>query len=351
MEMKLYNFDFSKKIFYHPEKIVEYRDGSRPFPILVEVDLTNKCNHRCKFCCCAEHINTSRDSMDSEIIQARLAEARELGTKAISFTGGGEPMMHKDFLKILQYAKALGLDAGMLTNGSAINEKNVDTLVSNLEWIRISVGGGDQESYTAVQGIDHFERVLRGINLLAERRRELKAVFNIGVRLLVLPENVDSITSFARLLKDARINYLQLAPDQFTDDRGKFWNDPATKQHFEEAGRILEEANTRLLTANYVWLQDRIDFPRTCYAHFFHGLFLADGNVAYCRNAHGKEDYYIGNINKNTLAEIWSGDRTKEIEGRVKPSNCALYCKNMALNVTMEEVLYPDPDMSPNFVG
>ena len=47
--MELYNFDFSKKIFYHPGKVDDYKEGRRPFPVTLEVDLTNACNHRCSF--------------------------------------------------------------------------------------------------------------------------------------------------------------------------------------------------------------------------------------------------------------------------------------------------------------
>ena len=88
----LQNFDFTKKIFFHPEKIVEYKEGKRPFPITIEVDLTNRCNHRCSFCNYAEHIGIEADkpSLHAEIIKKTLKEAKELGTKGISFTGGGE---------------------------------------------------------------------------------------------------------------------------------------------------------------------------------------------------------------------------------------------------------------------
>lgn len=54
--MKLENFDFSKKIFYHPEKILDYKNGKRPFPVTVEIDLTNNCNHKCSFCFYADKI-------------------------------------------------------------------------------------------------------------------------------------------------------------------------------------------------------------------------------------------------------------------------------------------------------
>ena len=53
--MELYNFDFSKKIFFHPGKVDDYKEGRRPFPVTLEVDLTNACNHRCSFCFYADN--------------------------------------------------------------------------------------------------------------------------------------------------------------------------------------------------------------------------------------------------------------------------------------------------------
>ena len=47
--MKLQNFDFSKKVLLHPKQISNIKDGKRPFPITVELDLTNHCNHNARF--------------------------------------------------------------------------------------------------------------------------------------------------------------------------------------------------------------------------------------------------------------------------------------------------------------
>ena len=32
-DLSLHNFDFNKKILFHPEKISPYKEGKRPFPI------------------------------------------------------------------------------------------------------------------------------------------------------------------------------------------------------------------------------------------------------------------------------------------------------------------------------
>ena len=87
-------------------------------------------------------------------------EAKKLGTKAISFTGGGEPTIHKDYLELIKFTNEIGFDVGTITNGSAITERNVDTIIENLQWIRISMAGGDAESYSKVQGVDQFEKIV-----------------------------------------------------------------------------------------------------------------------------------------------------------------------------------------------
>jgi len=61
--MKLKNFDFNKKVQLHPDQINKINSNSRPFPLTVEVDLTNHCNHRCSFCVWGEHISTDKSSL------------------------------------------------------------------------------------------------------------------------------------------------------------------------------------------------------------------------------------------------------------------------------------------------
>ena len=91
---------------------------------------------RCSFCVWGEHIAVDKSSLEKEIIKKCIKDMKALGTKAITFTGGGEPMIHRNFYEILSYAKSIGLDCGLITNGSAITEKNSDLLMKNLKWIR-----------------------------------------------------------------------------------------------------------------------------------------------------------------------------------------------------------------------
>ena len=64
-------------------------------------------------------------TLETNLIKTRLVEMKEMGAKGISFTGGGESMLHPNFIEILQHTKDTGFDVGLITNGSAITkEKN-----------------------------------------------------------------------------------------------------------------------------------------------------------------------------------------------------------------------------------
>ena len=96
---------------------------NKPTAINFEIDLTNGCNHRCSFCQWGSYLEYNRATLKSQIVVKALPELIHFGTKAITWTGGGEPTVHKDFFKILEKSYRLGLDNGLLTNGSLLKEK------------------------------------------------------------------------------------------------------------------------------------------------------------------------------------------------------------------------------------
>lgn len=357
--MKLKNFDFTQKVYLHPEHIVKLKNNKRPFPMTIEVDLTNHCNHRCSFCCWGEDIAEDKSTLDTKIIKDCISDMNDLGTKAICFTGGGEPMIHKDFYDILTFTKDKGLDCGLITNGSAITEDRCDDLLNNLEWIRVSISGGDAESYNKVQGKEHFDRVINNIKMLANKKIKKNKIIKIGIRMLVTEENLYTLSKLAKKIKEINgLNYLQISPNQFSNDEGKFWNGPNVKNEIKKSEEILKKTDIDLLTSSFELLstskeeqEKLINYPKKCYAHFYQITIMADGNIAFCKNARFNKKFFVGNINKKSIKEIWNAKENLEIEKWVKPSNCGLICKVIRVNIGVENVLSPDQSIDPNFIG
>jgi radical SAM protein with 4Fe4S-binding SPASM domain len=104
-----------------------------------------------------------------------LDELVEMGCFWILYTGG-EIFARKDFLEIYTYAKQKGFLITLFTNGTIITEAIADYLV---EWppfaIEITLYGRTRETYEALTAVPgSYDRCLRGIRLLRERKLPLK---------------------------------------------------------------------------------------------------------------------------------------------------------------------------------
>ena len=87
-------------------------------------------------------------------------------------------------------AKEKGLDCGLITNGSAITKQHCVEIIDNLNWIRISVSGGDANSYNKVQGKDHLDRVIENISMISKEKTKRESAMKLGIRMLVNEENL-----------------------------------------------------------------------------------------------------------------------------------------------------------------
>ena len=106
--------------------------GMRIEPRHLQLNLTNRCNLKCAFCSCA---NRDRDGeMSYTDASMLLTRFRVLGCRAVTVTGGGEPLLHPQINDIIDKARQLGISVGLVTNGLAL-----DSLTNGWpSWVRIS---------------------------------------------------------------------------------------------------------------------------------------------------------------------------------------------------------------------
>lgn len=120
-----------------PTKLLQNQvlKNEKIIPYHIQLYPTNLCNLNCSFCSCANR--NKKDCLSIEDIRKVITEAVDLGCKAVTISGGGEPTLHPEFNKILEILFLNKLAVGMATNG--INLKSVDPyLLDGLTWCRIS---------------------------------------------------------------------------------------------------------------------------------------------------------------------------------------------------------------------
>jgi MoaA/NifB/PqqE/SkfB family radical SAM enzyme len=101
---------------------------------------TGACNARCRYCNVdATTAHASRELSTKEALHL-VEEVHSFGVKWFGIKGG-EPLLRKDIFEIIGYAKSLGLNVCLLTNGCFVDGAIYDNLVKNQVWTSVSIDG------------------------------------------------------------------------------------------------------------------------------------------------------------------------------------------------------------------
>jgi MoaA/NifB/PqqE/SkfB family radical SAM enzyme len=122
------------KILHNQELMEGIMDGHIS-PIHLQLNPTNRCNLKCKFCSCSK-----RDKNLEIPIQQLIDVCHrfwDIGCAAATITGGGEPLMYQNFNEMAHELSLMGLDLGLVSNGWLMTY--TPGLWSKFTWIRISV--------------------------------------------------------------------------------------------------------------------------------------------------------------------------------------------------------------------
>ena len=147
-------------------------------PANVTIELTNRCPLECAHCynnLPMSDATARRTELTTEEHIRVLDELAELGCLWLLFSGG-EILARSDFFEIYRHAIKKGFLVTLFTNGTLITERVADALAELPPFmIEITLYGRTKDTYEGLTGIPgSFEKCLRGIQLLMDRKLPLK---------------------------------------------------------------------------------------------------------------------------------------------------------------------------------
>ena len=118
-----------------------------------------------------------------------------LGCREIQLIGG-EPLIHKDFLEILDYAAQKGMKRiDVFTNATLINEKNIDMLKKSNSYVRVSLYGHNAKVHDKVtQSEGSFEKTVNALKLLKKYEIPTK------IAVVIMKENEKYVKQIAEFV-------------------------------------------------------------------------------------------------------------------------------------------------------
>lgn len=135
---------------------------------IASVEMTHKCNLNCIHC------GIDADSMKNSTKEdLTTSELKDILDKLILWNperimlSGGEPMIRNDFIELLKYLKDHYKGKIIIsTNGTLINNENVEILAECASQIDISLDGYDEKTCSIIRGKGIFNKVIESVKLL-----------------------------------------------------------------------------------------------------------------------------------------------------------------------------------------
>lgn len=141
------------------------------FPLTVELDINSNCNYYCSYCrnnAVYGFQNISSDLSTTKIFELISECAEHHAFKII--ISGGEPTIHPDFNRIVEYIHSKALAWSLITNGSLVDSNMANMLkINGCRSVYITLSGMTNETDGFYKGRkDSFTNVKRAINNLLD---------------------------------------------------------------------------------------------------------------------------------------------------------------------------------------
>ncbi len=348
-------------------------------PVFTEFIPDYRCTFRCPLCpyrdiksrsdtwkgLQGEKKNTKSQltSMDETLMKLLINKLAENNVDLL-WTGGGETFYNEFTLIGLLYAIKKGLDNAIYTNGSLLNSKSLKIIMLNVKpaWTRFSLNTGSKEVHTKFHGYDkkedYFGKVVENIKCVSKLKAEIKGNRPvIGISVIFDKRNIEDFDNIASLLEEIinetgqgidyalfrpLINYnhfagqlsvelLQKAYDLLVNPEGRI------RTRLERVGIKVctgfELHSLKGLNENF-WEKG---FSK-CLASGLFGVVCPNGDMFHCTETTGKKEFKIGNLKDQSLYEIWTGSRRKEVIESINTDNCPPRCRPGRLNKVFSEV-------------
>jgi radical SAM protein with 4Fe4S-binding SPASM domain len=133
-------------------------------PLSVHLDVTYRCNERCEHCY-LEH--DGKNELTTAEIRSFLSQFAEAGAFFLTISGG-EPLLRRDCLDIIGFARELSFNVKLKTNAVLVREKEARRLrEAGVEQVQVSVYSHKPEIHDAITKLPgSLSRTLQGIRLM-----------------------------------------------------------------------------------------------------------------------------------------------------------------------------------------
>lgn len=312
------------KLFFHTDRIEKLKNGERCAPIYVRLKPTNRCNQHCYYC-----FYDNQNSKDNNVYSDRYVDRTQeipwnkmqelindfvdMGVKAVTFSGGGDPLCYPYIIETVQKIKENGIDYALISNGQALSGEKAEVF-KDAKWVRVSIESTNNETYKTIRGVNTYEKVMENVKNFSRIKNKDCA---LGVNCVVNEYNYKEIYELCRIVKNAGVENIKFSP--VNDGLDIVDNNQSIRscvsEQIESAIKDFSDEKFSIVDKYTTDIQMREEYKKGykyCWIRELFTIVAADQNVYNCIDKAYIESGKIGSIENQSFKKMWFSDETTE---------------------------------------
>ncbi len=337
------------KIFHFHDKLRDMEAGRLTPPLHVRCKPTNRCNHACAYCCyrsedlfLSERMN-ERDEIPRDKMAEIAADLVAMNVRAVTFTGGGEPLLYPHIAATVRTLADGGVKVAMLSNGGLLQGEVAQLLARRAVWVRVSMDAADPALYARSRRVSERE-FARVCDNLAAFAAIPGRTCTLGINLIVTRDNATQVLGFLELAKSLRADHVKVSaavvattPRENDEYLAPIYD--TVKSQIAHGMAKLADDHFDVIDKFHLAGSDAEGFERSydwCPFAQCLTVIAADQNVYTCQDKAYTSAGLLGSIRGRSFREFWGSDEHRRRLAELHPSqhcrhHCVAHGKNLML--------------------
>ena len=195
-------FDMFRNLYALPAYNSKY--GKALMPLRYFFELTYRCNLQCPYC----YVGQDRNKQELTT-QDWFNIIDQIQFYSLVTLVGGEPLIRKDFIDILNYAckKTLG-KVNVVSNGILINDEIIDAFIrTKMVLLSVSLDGYGENHDKNRNQAGIFDKIMQNLDNLNSRQKRPM----VDIKTIVLENNLDDLPKLYKLCSDMNFEFLSIS--------------------------------------------------------------------------------------------------------------------------------------------
>jgi len=318
---ELYDPQATDKTSEDSKSIIDLPEGV-PFLNTFYLYITNGCNLACRHCWITPHFVNGKPSpgecLDLDMLKIAVKQGKTLGLSQAKLTGG-EPVLHPQFVDIVDFLSSENIRLNMETNGTLIDADLAKHLKNNstLWFVSTSLDSPNAENHDCFRGVSGaFKATLKGIERLVNAGYQPQIIMSPHRGNV---HEVEDLVKLALKIGAGSVKFNPITPTgrgKTMDKRGETldYDETMNLVHFIR-GELQNRYKIKLIISTppaLSTLREILQEKRAggeCRVLNILGI-LGNGDMALCGIGRNIPELCFGNLSKDDLRKVWISNHT-----------------------------------------